>query len=192
MLKMKITTKELTPELWPVVEELFGANGACGGCWCMYWRIKEGEDWEKIKGPRAKTRIKKGVAAGDVKAVLAFRDGNPVGWCTFGPRLDFPRLARSRTLACDDAGRIWSIPCFFVKAGHRGQGVAGAMLEHALRIIKREGAPIAEGYPSRPGKDGKYIPSFSWTGTKSLFAKLGFKTAGNPGGGKERVRKTFK
>ncbi|NTV04038.1 GNAT family N-acetyltransferase, partial [bacterium] len=45
-----ITTRELTPSLWPQVEELFGAKGACGGCWCQAWRIGPGEKWDEIKG----------------------------------------------------------------------------------------------------------------------------------------------
>ena len=29
----------LTPERWPDLERLFGVRGACGGCWCMWWRL---------------------------------------------------------------------------------------------------------------------------------------------------------
>jgi hypothetical protein len=36
---MKHTIRPLTPDLWPSLEDLFGENGAVGGCWCMYWRI---------------------------------------------------------------------------------------------------------------------------------------------------------
>jgi hypothetical protein len=36
---MKPTTRWLTPDLWPALEDLFAGKGACGGCWCMYWRI---------------------------------------------------------------------------------------------------------------------------------------------------------
>src|SRR5690242_5253190 len=36
---MKLTIRPLTPDLWPALEDLFGDNGAVGGCWCMYWRI---------------------------------------------------------------------------------------------------------------------------------------------------------
>jgi hypothetical protein len=25
---------------WIDLEKLFGAHGACGGCWCMWWRLK--------------------------------------------------------------------------------------------------------------------------------------------------------
>jgi len=36
---MKLTIRPLTADLWPAFENLFGENGACNGCWCMYWRI---------------------------------------------------------------------------------------------------------------------------------------------------------
>jgi hypothetical protein len=36
---MKLAIRPLTPDLWPALEDLFGENGACNGCWCMYWRI---------------------------------------------------------------------------------------------------------------------------------------------------------
>ena len=28
----------LSPERWPDFETLCGVHGACGGCWCMWWR----------------------------------------------------------------------------------------------------------------------------------------------------------
>jgi len=63
------------------------------------------------------------------------------------------------------------------------------MLRHALKVMKRDGAEIAEGYPSKPNKDGRYIAAFAWTGTISLFEKAGFAAAGNSEGSKRRVRK---
>jgi hypothetical protein len=36
---MRLTVRPLTPDLWPALEDLFGKNGACNGCWCMYFRI---------------------------------------------------------------------------------------------------------------------------------------------------------
>ena len=42
----------LTPALWPALEQLFGEHGACGGCWCMFWRIEKGERYADICGPR--------------------------------------------------------------------------------------------------------------------------------------------
>ena len=36
---MALIIRPLTPDLWPALEDLFGQNGACNGCWCMYGRI---------------------------------------------------------------------------------------------------------------------------------------------------------
>jgi GNAT superfamily N-acetyltransferase len=186
---MRLTTKELTSELWPQVERLFGEKGACGGCWCQAWRIEKGERWKNIEGAIAKQRLRKGILDGTVHGSLAFDGETPIGWCTFGPRDSFPRLNRARTLQCDDSASVWSLPCFFVLRGYREKGVSKAMLEHALEAMKSWGVKTAEGYPSKPGKDGRYIAAFSWTGTRSLFEKAGFTLAGNPEGSKIRMRK---
>lgn len=187
---MKIETKELRPELWPQLEKLFGTNGACGGCWCMSWRNEKGEDWEKIKGSTAKSRLKKLVTAGKAHGVLAFVDGEPVGWCSFDRRKDYAKLDRAPSFKCDDAEQVWSVPCFFVHKDYRGKSVATALLEHAVRAMKKLGAEIVEGYPVKPYNYGKKIPhAFAWTGTLPLFEEAGFKAIGKKDGGKQRVRK---
>ncbi len=186
---MLLTTKELTPKGWPQVEQLFGSNGACGGCWCQAWRIEKGEHWSEVKGAQAKARLRKSVRSGSTHAILAFNKKIPVGWCAFGPRDSFPRLNRAPTLKCDDSPRVWSLPCFFVPRAYRGMGVASALLSHALKVMKRQGVEIAEGYPSKPDKNGVYIAAFSWTGTRSMFKNAGFTVAGNPDGSKQRVRR---
>ena len=58
---MRIVIWELVLELWPAVEALFGAKGACGGCWCQAWRIENGERWKEIQGAVAKERLRAGV-----------------------------------------------------------------------------------------------------------------------------------
>ncbi|MBU1699188.1 MAG: GNAT family N-acetyltransferase [Candidatus Eisenbacteria bacterium] len=189
---MNLATAELTPKLWPQVELLFGKTGACGGCWCQAWRIEKGEDWKKVKGAVAKERMRSGILNGTTLGIIAFDGKKPIGWCTFGPRDSFSRLNRARTLKCTDSSQVWSLPCFFVIRGYRERGVARAMLKQALKAMTAKGARIAEGYPSKPNKDGKYIAAFSWTGTISLFEKAGFTTAGNEQGSKRRVRKQLR
>ncbi len=186
---MPIETRELTPELWPEFERLFGKNGACGGCWCMSWRVKDGEHWDDVKGATAKRRMKALVKKGKALGVLAFEGDEPVGWCSYGPRLDYPKLGRARTLACDDAEKVWSIPCFFIKRAWQGKGVGSALLQHALKSLRARGAEIAEGYPANVKKGQKLPAAFAWTGTPSLFLKNGFEVVGNADGSKQRVRR---
>ena len=47
----EVTTRALRPDDWPVIERLFGKQGACGGGWCMWWRVAASpKEWEKLKG----------------------------------------------------------------------------------------------------------------------------------------------
>jgi len=186
--RLLVTTTELRPELWPAVEALFGAKGACCGCWCQAWRIEKGERWADVKGEIAKDRLREGILHDTILGILAFDGERPIGWCTFGPRDSFPRLNRARSLRCEDSAKVWSVPCFYVCREARGRGVATALLDHALRAMAARGVKTVEGYPSAPNKDGSYIAAFSWTGTASLFEKAGFAVVGNPEGSKRRVR----
>src|SRR5207248_3231625 len=91
----KKTAERLVPELWPEMEKLFGLNGACAGCWCMWWRLAPSERISVANGPRMKHRQRELVKAGASRGVLGFIDGQPVGWCAYAPRGELPRLQRS-------------------------------------------------------------------------------------------------
>jgi len=187
--KGKLVVRDLSPALWPALTALFGPRGACGGCWCMYWRLEKGERWEDLKGGPAKRRLKALVAAGKAQGAIAFAGNEPVGWIAFGRRRDFPRLERARTLACADAHDVWALPCFFIKPGWRDRGVASALLRHALRSLKKKGAKIAEGYPVNLKPGQRFPNAFAWTGTRSMFADAGFELAGAGSTSKVRMRR---
>jgi GNAT superfamily N-acetyltransferase len=179
--------RELTPQSWPVFEKLFGANGACAGCWCMWWRIPEGERFNDVRGAEAKRRQKALVLAGKSRGLIAFAEGEPVGWCAYGRRTDFAALRRSPTLACDDAKQVWSLPCFFVKAGWRGRGVARALLRAALASLKGKGARIAEAYPVRPPSSN----AGAFTGTVPWLESEGFRVLTERPRGRQRARRAL-
>ena len=186
---MTIETKRLRPELWKDLENLFGQNGACGGCWCMSWRRTKGENWEDMKGYPNKKRFKRLVVSGMAHGVLAYDEGEPIGWCSFDRRQDYSKLDRSPSLKCDDSAEVWSIPCFFIKKDYRGQGVGTLLLSEAVKAIKDLGGKIAEGYPTKPYNYGNSIPAaFAWTGTNQMFKKLMFKPVGKKDGSKQRMR----
>ncbi|MGH7946483.1 MAG: GNAT family N-acetyltransferase, partial [Opitutaceae bacterium] len=176
----RLVIRDLTPALWPAMETLFGPRGACGGCWCMYWRLEKGKHWDDLKGAPARRRMKALVIARKAQGALAFAGDDPVGWCAYGPRLDFARLDRARTLACTNAKRVWSLPCFFIKPGWRDKGVATALLRHAVKSLRQRGAEIAEGYPVNLKRSDLRLPNaFAWTGIRALFEAAGFKLAGS-------------
>ncbi len=189
---MHVEVRDLMPALWPSVEELFGKHGASSGCWCMFWRLHANQRYATLQGHRLKRRFKALVAKGAIHGALAFAGTQPVGWVTYGPRTDFPRLERSRGFACDDAGQVWSVPCFFIKPGFRKQGVASLLLAHAVERMRRAGAPAAEGYPVKPKPDGSPLPaSHRYTGTVGMFEKAGFTLAAPSRQAKVRMRCPF-
>jgi GNAT superfamily N-acetyltransferase len=187
-----IETRELTPEMWPELEALFGEKGACAGCWCMFWRVEDGERYADLQGAPARRRQKRLVESGRSLGVLAYVDGEPVGWAAFGRRREFSRLDRAPSLRCDDADAVWSIPCFFVKPGFRGRGVASALLDATVAAIRRRGGRLVEGYPVKLAPGARLSGAFAWTGVEPMFARAGFRVAQARPRGKQRVRRRLR
>ncbi len=162
----------LTPDRWDDLTKLFGSKGACGGCWCMHWRLSSGTfDAEKGEGNRR--AFQRLVRKGPPPGLLAYVDGNPVGWCAVAPREEFPRLNRSRILAPVDNAAVWSIPCFFIEPAHRRSGLSVLLLRAACEFASSHGAAILEGYPVDP--KSSYPDTFAFVGLSSAFRKAGFR-----------------
>ena len=51
--ELDLSFHPLTQKLWRDFELLFGRNGACGGCWCMYWKLR-GKAFEENTGDTAR------------------------------------------------------------------------------------------------------------------------------------------
>ncbi len=168
----KLTFQPVTPERWPDLETLFGERGACGGCWCMVWRLKRSV-WEEGKGETNKLALRVIVENDERPGVLAYIGGEPVGWCSIAPREDFVALGRSRVLAAVDEIPVWSISCLFIAKAHRRQGVSVKLIDAAVRFAAKRGAMAVEAYPVEPYSE-KMPAAFAWTGVASAFVKAGF------------------
>lgn len=162
----------VTKERWSDFETLFGERGACGGCWCMLWRLKRSE-FEQQKGEKNKQAMKAIVESGEIPGILAYSQGQAVAWCSLAPRERFPALVRSRILKKIDDEPVWSLSCFFVEKNHREQGLSVQMAKAAIDHVAKQGGKIVEAYPVEPKKD-RAPPAFVWTGLASGFKKAGF------------------
>jgi GNAT superfamily N-acetyltransferase len=179
---MSIIVRPLSPKDWPVIERLFGDNGACGGCWCMWWRVPQGgKTWEVAKGEKNRAAFRRLVKAGKVHGVLAFVQEEPVGWCCFGPRSTFPRIQRVRALQRDTPDTTWSVVCFYIPSRWRGKGVATKLVKAATERAFALGAKEVEGFPVVPKKAPDKIPAaFAWTGVPALFEAAGYEEMDRP------------
>ena len=167
-----LTVHPLTPERWSDFEALFGPRGACGGCWCMWYRLKR-SDFEKQKGEGNRLAMKELVDSGEIPGILAYRSDQAVAWCSVGPRETFPVLGRSRILKPIDEKPVWSVVCLFIAKEFRNQGITERLLRAAVDFAGENGANIVEGYPVDTDKK-KYPPVFAATGFYSTFKKAGF------------------
>jgi GNAT superfamily N-acetyltransferase len=173
----ELSFKPLKRNLWTDFEELFGPNGACAGCWCMFWKLR-GKAYEEARGYETRQMHKSIVDSGVVTGLLAYLQGDVVGWIAVEPRDAYPRLAHSRSLKPVDDQPVWSVTCFFVSRRSRRKGVAVELLKAAVDHVKKQGGKIVEGYPVDAQKD---LPAPSiYTGTVSTFRQAGFKEVRRP------------
>lgn len=174
-MKSKLKLFPLEKSRWKDFEELFGERGACGGCWCMSWRLKS-KDFERQKGTENKKAMKIIVNKNELPGIIGYLNNKPVGWCSVAPREKFIVLERSKVLARVDLNPVWSITCFFIAKPYRRQGLSGELLKGAINFCKKKKVKIIEAYPMEPYNEN--IPAvFAWTGIPSVFEKLGFKVA---------------
>jgi GNAT superfamily N-acetyltransferase len=170
--RREIRVKPLTLANWIDFEKLFGALGACDGCWCMWWRLKRSVFLAQ-KGERNKRSLKAIVRSGECAGILAYHQERPIGWCAVGPRESFPSLDATRYLKKVNDLPVWSIVCFFVDKTWRRRGVTVALIEAAIEYAKAKGAYAVEGYPvellsKRTSRSNSYM------GIASAFRKAGF------------------
>jgi len=167
-----LKVRPLTPSRWKDLEELFGERGACGGCWCMWWRLKRSE-FEMRKGEENKRALKRIVDSGEIPGLLAYANNRPVAWCSIGPRENYSTLDRSRILKRVDDEPVWSVVCFFVAKPFRRKGVMAELLKAAVEYSKKNRAKIVEGYPIEP-KKSRMPDVFVYTGLASAYQNVGF------------------
>jgi GNAT superfamily N-acetyltransferase len=166
------TFSPLTPQRFADFERLFGPRGACGGCWCMFWKLPAA-DFKILSGDGNRQMQKSLVEQGVVPGILAYDGETPVGWVAIQPCSEYPRLARSRVLKPVDDAEVWSITCFYTAKSYRRKGVTVELLREAVKHVAVHGGKIVEGYPVEP-KDGNAPAPFVYTGLPGAFLKAGF------------------
>ena len=160
----------LIPERWVDLEKLFGKHGAAGGCWCMWWRQTRAE-FSRQHGESNRKAFKAIVESGIVPGLLAYSNGEPVGWCAVEPRESYSALERSKILARVDDEPVWAVPCFYVAKYARGRGLMRDLITAAIDWAGERRARIVEAYPFEPKIKRD---SSLYTGVVPVFREAGF------------------
>lgn len=144
-------------------------------CWCLSYRLTSSKENRSLVGPERGARVRELVAEDPPPGVLAYEQGEVVGWAAVHPRAD-TSFARNRKIPHVDDLDVWSVWCIRVRPGHRKQGIAHQLLAGAVEFARANGAPAIEGYPV--DNRGKRVDlTMAYVGTVGLFEKAGFSRA---------------
>lgn len=169
----------LTAERLPDLARLFGQGGDPKFCWCAWYRVRS-VDFRTATAKTNRAVLEEATsrlaAEGRGPGLVAYRDGEAIGWVSLGPRDDYHRLQHSRVLAPVDERPAWSIVCFVVARAARGQGVARRLLDAAVAYAADHGATLLEAYPVDTS-DGRVPSATAYKGTLGMFRDAGFDVA---------------
>ncbi len=169
----ELTFEPLSKTNWGKFVQLFGERGACGNCWCMYFRLSKNDFIEGKENDGNKNAMKELVWGGAPTGIMALYEGEAIGWCAFAPREDHKKIERSRVHKRIDSASVWSVTCFFIHKDFRKMGISIAMLKGVIGVARQEGIKIIEAYPTIPTQD-KLPDSFAWIGLYRSFERVGF------------------
>lgn len=173
----EIEVVPLTPERWPLFEDLFGKQGACYGCWCTHFRLPPAVRRENDR-QRNRDFMYARVEAGPPPGLLALVEGQAVGWMQIGPRADVPEWNNAGRVSAPhdpvDAAdpHVWAVSCFFIRTRARGRGLTHRLVAGGIDFARRNGARLLEACPMDQSKDSRSIGLF--VGSTRVFEKAGF------------------
>lgn len=170
---VELRFEPLTKNNWNKFVELFGVKGACGNCWCMFYRLKKADYQEGKINDGNKNAMKQLVWSNQPTGLLGFYKDIPIAWCAFAPREDFLKLEKSRIHKRIDDQPVWSVPCTFIAKKFRRQGVSVALLKGLIKYAKENSIKIIEAYPTIPTQ-GRLPDAFAWVGLYKSFERAGF------------------
>lgn len=159
---------------------LFEGRGGPKYCWCMAWRAT-GEEARHTEGKSRKAFIKSRVDAGIPIGILAYKNDEPIAWCSVAPKETYRKLD---DLKIDDEGeKIWSIVCFYIKREFRGNQLATFLIDAAIDYARNNEATIIEAYPVDADS-----PSYRFMGFVPMFQQYRFEECGKAGSRRHVMR----
>ncbi|WP_411721577.1 GNAT family N-acetyltransferase [Mycetocola sp.] len=144
-------------------------------CWCLSWRLSSTENRE-LAGPARADKVRELCSRRLAPGVLAYLDGEPVGWAGVAPRSELHPIANSRKIPQLDHLPVWSLWCIRVRPGFRKQGVTQSLIAGAVDYARESGAPVVESYPV-DNNGARVDQTMAFVGTRSMYERAGFTKA---------------
>ena len=176
---------------WEDVQTVFGTTGDPARCWCQRYKMQPGESWRSVGAEELAFRLRAQTdcghpRAGSTSGLVAYLDGEPVGWCAVEPRTAYPRLLLKTRVPWDGRaedktdGSVWAVTCFVTRKGFRRRGISRALAHAAVGYARDRGARALEGYPLITGPGQEVMPVEVHVGSRSAFEDAGFTEVNQP------------
>jgi len=175
---------------WEDLQAVLGTRGDSSRCQCQRYKMTPKESWASVGTEELSLRLRMQTdaghpASGTTSGLVAYQDGDAVGWCAVEPRTAYPRLLRDTRpwegRAEDKAdASVWAVTCFVIRAGFRRRGISRALAIAAVDFARERGARALEGYPiiTRSGQEIMAVEVH--VGSRSIFEAAGFTQVSHP------------
>ena len=159
-------------------------------CCCQRYKMQRGESWTSVGAASSPSAFgRRPVRASGrrhTSGLVAYLDGEPVGWCAVEPRNAYPRLLLKTRVPWEgrDRGqerrRRLGRHLLRHANGFRRRGISRALARAAVDFARERGARALEGYPmiTTPGQE--FMPGELHVGSRSAFADAGFTEVSHP------------
>ena len=173
---------------WEDIAAVFGTRGSAQRCWCQRYKLAPRESFGRFPAEERADRLRRQTECGHPESettsgLVAYLDGEPVGWCAVEPRPAYTGLVRNNRVPWEGRAEdradesVWAVTCLFTRAGFRKRGVSGALARAAVDFARDRGARAIEGYPMT---SKNAILEELHVGTEAVFADAGFAEVSRP------------
>ena len=176
---------------WDDLRAIFGDRGYAASCQCQKYKMHNSEEWRTLQVAGRMERLREDTHCGFPSAstttgLVAYLDGEPVGWCAVEPRSAHARLLRNNRVPWEGRSEdktdatVWAVTCFVTRPGFRRRGIAGALARAAVDFARSRGARALEGYPMLDEPAQGWLLHEFHVGSRSVFEHAGFTEVGRP------------
>jgi GNAT superfamily N-acetyltransferase len=179
-----ITIEPATPGRFDDVEHALTGGGDGRSCQCQWWTLTNAQ-WQATSTEEREQLLRDEVTAGPPPGLVAYVDGEAVGWVRVGPRTGQVRLGRTKNFTSSseepwDDDSVWAVTCFVVRREHRREGLNARLLDAAVEHARKHGARLIEAYPIDPEAGTKKPANELYHGVVSTFENAGFREVARP------------
>ena len=170
------------------LQTIFGSRGTAAGCQCQRYKLAPRESFGSFPAEERADRLREQTDCGHpdsdtTSGLVAYLDGEPVGWCAVEPRSAYTGLARVFKVPWEGREEdkadpsVWAVTCFVTRKGFKKRGVSRALARVAADFARVRGARAIEGYPI---VTTDVIAQELHVGTTSVFTDAGFTEVSHP------------